>query len=54
MMLALCSEYSQVNIPKEKLANGLEIPMLGLGTWKAEVISLLTGKYSLYEGSHPR
>ncbi|KAK9908006.1 hypothetical protein WJX75_001418 [Coccomyxa subellipsoidea] len=29
-------EYQFVDVPKQKLENGLEIPLLGLGTWKAE------------------
>lgn len=27
-----------MEVPKDKLQNELEIPMLGLGTWKAEVL----------------
>lgn len=33
-------EYQYVPVPREKLRNGLEIPLLGLGTWKAEVCSM--------------
>ncbi len=32
-------DYQFVDIPKGKLGNGQEIPLLGIGTWQAEVTS---------------